>query len=172
LEGVEFKVFLGAQNSDPVASCAAVNPVIALATYVTEEDGIWKISGLRYSDWENGELIPDPDQGPSYWLVETRAPAGYELSAEPFEFYVTALTSGVSVSGTATDPDPTGVTDVPANAGFTLPYLGGSAIWWSVAGFVLAAVLALLLIRRRSAGQSPPANEPTDAPPAQPPHRE
>jgi uncharacterized surface anchored protein len=43
-------------------------------------DGTLTLSGLRYSDWANGAAVaPGSADYRTYYLVETTAPAGYEL---------------------------------------------------------------------------------------------
>jgi fimbrial isopeptide formation D2 family protein len=132
----------------------------AKSSFTVGENGRVVIPGLRYSNWENGSEIPglpgenailgdeddvpDPDTWKQYWLVETVAPDGYELRAEPMLFYVTAESS---VSDAYL-----GVNDIPKNAGFPLPFTGGpgvTAIYFG--GLVLAVLMVALIVRRKQA---------------------
>lgn len=68
------------------------NGVAPIATQQSDENGVVTFSGLAYGSFsrtedekaqggvENGET--------TYWLVETQAPAGYALHAEPIEIKV------------------------------------------------------------------------------------
>jgi len=128
LAGAEFQVY--ASEAD---ARAQRNPIVVdgVDTWTTGADGRAVISGLRYSNYADGkELQPgDPDYR-SYWLVETKAPDGFELLAEP-----------VRVDVTSADPAIVSVTieNVPHNAGFDLPLTGG-------AGTTLITILGLLLL--------------------------
>jgi fimbrial isopeptide formation D2 family protein len=125
-----------------------------VSSWTTGATGEVKIEGLRYSDWKNGEAVVDPMDYQHYWLVETKAPPGFELAADPIRFDVTAASSALSVGSTPLDdPGLTGVDNLPHNAGFRLPFVGGpGAKWWTICGAVLllvAALLAFLSARRR-----------------------
>jgi hypothetical protein len=55
----------------------------------TGSDGMLAITGLRYSAWVSGsEVSPGSPGYQHYWLVETDAPSGYGLLAEPLGFVV------------------------------------------------------------------------------------
>jgi hypothetical protein len=107
----------------------------------------------------------------TYWLVETKAPAGYELLAQPVKFTVTGTGSGTDASavldaaagsrsviaGAASDQptiDTVGSLSTSSTAfiavrdvaAFILPDTGGSGmapVWWAAGGlYVLALALA------------------------------
>lgn len=107
------------------------------------------ITGLRYSAFDNGAPVSDPgasgtDNGYNYyWLVETKAPSGYELQAEPIGFTVDQGTTGAGVD--------TKVTDVTQNAGFQLPFTGGtgSTMVYLVGAVIVCAAAAVAVGRRR-----------------------
>ncbi|MBM7518721.1 SpaH/EbpB family LPXTG-anchored major pilin [Nocardioides nitrophenolicus] len=128
LAGAEFQVY--ASEAD---ARAQRDPIVidGVDTWTTGADGRAVISGLRYSSYADGRAleIGDPDYR-SYWLVETKAPDGFELLAEP-----------VQVDVTSADPATVSITieNVPHNAGFDLPLTGG-------AGTTLITVLGLLLL--------------------------
>jgi fimbrial isopeptide formation D2 family protein len=97
------------------------------------------ITGLRYSDFANGQPITNPSDWQHYWLVETQAPSGYELLAQPLQFDITAANDALIVA-----TNPVGVADAPHNAGFTIPFTGGpGTIAWA-AGASGLAILALI----------------------------
>ena len=69
-----------------------------------------------------------------YCLVETKAPEGYSLQADPIPFRVLADDAEGKV------PTEVTVTDVPKNAGFRLPLTGANGvIFLTVAGALLVA---------------------------------
>lgn len=86
-----------------------------------------------------------------FWLVETRAPAGFGLLASPIKFAlsasgVTLAEPGTSVSVDAEDPFRIQVWDVTAAA---LPRAGGEG-WWPFLGFGLALLGAAAVVSIKS----------------------
>nr|WP_195969104.1 SpaH/EbpB family LPXTG-anchored major pilin [Cellulomonas hominis] len=132
LAGAVFQVYTS--ESDALSG---TNPVTinGVSSWTSGADGKVSISGLRYSNWENGAELPAADWQ-HYWLVETTAPAGYELLAAPVQFDVT--------SNDATVIDLT-VENVEADAGFTLPLTGGSGIALLMIGGTALIVGAIMI---------------------------
>lgn len=127
LAGAVFSVY--ATQADAVAG---TNPITVggASSWTTDATGNLVISGLRYSNYANGAAVAPGQPGyQSYWLVETKAPAGYTLLAQPVETTVTS-----------NDPSTVTVTidNVRQNAGFQLPLTGGAGTWALTAGGVLA----------------------------------
>lgn len=106
-----------------------------------------------------GEILPNTPTGSAtflsdyvlvnhdYWLVETKAPAGFQLLAEPIKFHVTTteLTLDPSTASSLITADAETftitVTDVP---GADLPEVGGNGIVWYLAiGLLLIAAAGL-----------------------------
>lgn len=147
LAGAEFQVFTSAADAR-----AQTNQVTLRGetTFSVDDEGQLTLSGLRYSDWANGATVAEGEEGyRSYWLVETKAPAGYELLAAPIKFEVTAETTDAGID--------LNVENVPSNAGFELPMTGGNgtALLYG-AGLLLVggAVLMAVRSRRQAAAQS------------------
>ncbi|SDM68993.1 SpaH/EbpB family LPXTG-anchored major pilin [Actinomyces ruminicola] len=116
------------------------------AKFTTDSDGKVTIDALRTNDWANNAAVVNPGW---YCLVETKAPAGYEIQSDPIAFQV--LRANVT-----DNPYTIGftVTDVPSNAGFRLPLTGANGvIFLTIAGILLVtgAVLLAARNRRRSA---------------------
>ena len=146
LAGAVFSVY--PTQADAQAGTNAIS-VGGANSWTTDASGNLVISGLRYSNWANGATVNPGDAGyQSYWLVETKAPAGYMLLAQPVET-------------TVTSNDPTAVTvtidNVPQNAGFELPLTGGVGTWALTAGGVLVLAGAGLFMvtgrRKRNEAQ-------------------
>lgn len=94
-------------------------------------------AALRYSDFADGVAVTDVDPGyRSYWIVELEAPAGYELLAQPIEV---VLNEAVEIVG---------ITNVPQNAGFQLPFTGGAgtAIFYLAGGGLIALTVILFVV--------------------------
>ncbi|MHC6222665.1 SpaH/EbpB family LPXTG-anchored major pilin [Arthrobacter sp. MMS24-S77] len=126
LAGATFSVY--PTQADALAGTNAIT-IAGVSSWTTDASGNLVISGLRYSNWANGAAVSPGQPGyQSYWLVETKAPAGYELLAQPVET-------------TVTSSDPTVVTvtinNVLHNAGFQLPLTGGVGTWALTAGGIL-----------------------------------
>ncbi|MFL6061825.1 MAG: SpaH/EbpB family LPXTG-anchored major pilin [Marmoricola sp.] len=141
LTGAAFKVYTS--QADAEAGTNAVDLGTPNQEFVVGANGQVTISGLRYSDWANGAAVASGDPNyRTYYLVETKAPAGYELQADAIPFTVTAASTTVGVDVT--------VKDVPANAGFQLPFTGGHGLRnYYIAGAFLIALALLLTVRRR-----------------------
>ncbi|MFF2299917.1 SpaH/EbpB family LPXTG-anchored major pilin [Arthrobacter sp. NPDC058127] len=127
LAGAVFSVY--PSQADALAGTNAIS-VGGASSWTTDATGNLVISGLRYSGWANGAAVGTGQPGyQSYWLVETKAPAGYALLAEPVE---TAVTGNDPSTVTVT------VENVMANAaGFRLPLTGGVGTWALTAGGIL-----------------------------------
>lgn len=119
-------------------------------TFVSTADGTVVIPGLRYSNWANGVLIDDNhDDFQPYWIVETKAPEGFELLAQPIKV---KLNEKVVVLDGAAAGDFTNLVNVKKNAGFELPLTGGAGTWMLTAGGLLLIVGGgVLAIRRKKA---------------------
>lgn len=80
LKGAEFQVFRKDNLNEPVE-------VNGQTTFKTNEDGIVEIDGLHVTDYVDDAAAAKPgDTVPGYVLVETKAPAGYELIPSPIDF--------------------------------------------------------------------------------------
>ena len=159
LAGAEFKVFASeaharAYAADPVANVAL--PLEAyqngtgdpVSTFVTGADGKVAITGLRASNWQDGERLTSVAEYQRYWVLETKAPAGYELATAPF--------GPVDVLYDAAAPTvlPHGDLTVPNVEKPELPLTGGQ-IATGVFGLLGALVLTggvLLVVRARRQG--------------------
>lgn len=140
LAGAAFSVYTNEADAK-----AGTNPVDlnGQSVFTVAADGTLTISGLRYSDWANGAAVaPGTPDYRTYYLVETTAPAGYELLAEPVSFLINSTTTGVGID--------LQVKNIPSNSGFELPLTGGvgTGILYA-AGALLVAGAALMLVRNR-----------------------
>ncbi len=140
LSGAVFSVY--PSRADALAGRNAIS-VGGASSWTTDASGNLVISGLRYSNRANGKAVSPGQPGyQSYWLVETKAPSGYALLAEPVET-------------TVISDDPSAVTvtigNAKQNAGFQLP-LTGTGTWGLTAGGILVLAGAALFMgtgRRR-----------------------
>ena len=155
--GAQFQVYEctktagGATLRDGDPSTQAVDPLTigGEKTFTTAGQGMVEINYLRANDYVDGmkkDTLTDEDH---YCLVETKAPEGYTLQADPIPFRVLAD------NATAKAPTAVTVTDVPKNAGFRLPLTGANGvIFLTVAGALLlagGAVVAYANTRRHAA---------------------
>ncbi|MFT4259717.1 SpaH/EbpB family LPXTG-anchored major pilin [Microbacterium sp.] len=146
LAGAQFSVFLTEADAR-----AGTNPVEVdgETVFTSDATGVVSITGLRYSGFVNGASVTEPAAGDAangfqrYWIAEVVAPDGYELLAAPQSFLVDSQDGG-----TGTD-----ITNVVKNAGFVLPFTGGTgSIVLVVIGslLVVGGVIALIVRARRA----------------------
>lgn len=161
LAGAEFMVFASeadalAYAADPVANVALPlraqqNGTGALVDrFVTGAGGTVSVTGLRASNWQDGALLTDPADYQGYWLLETKAPSGYELATAPF--------GAINVLYNSAAPAvlPFGDVTVPNVLKPELPLTGGqiaSGVFGLLGALVLSGgVLLVIRARRQSAG--------------------
>lgn len=141
LQNAEFMLY--ASEADALAGVGEISLTTNSngdgSVWVTDVNGQLTITGLRRTDFVGGEVVPDTHPGyQPYWLVETKAPAGYSLLAAPLRIELTGLTAVVEVA------------DVREGGGFDLPFTGGSGVWlFPIGGALLIGGSALLLVSRR-----------------------
>ena len=140
--GAQFQVYEctktagGATLRDGDPSTQAVDPLTigGEKTFTTAGQGMVEINYLRANDYVDGvkkDTLTDEDH---YCLVETKAPEGYTLQADPIPFRVLAADAEAKAPTNLT------VTDIPKNAGFRLPLTGANGvIFLTVAGALLVA---------------------------------
>ncbi|WP_247044009.1 SpaH/EbpB family LPXTG-anchored major pilin [Arthrobacter rhizosphaerae] len=142
LAGASFSVYATEADAQ-----AGTNPIVlnSQSVFTVAADGTLTISGLRYSDWANGAAVaPGSPDFRTYYLVETTAPAGFELLAAPVSFLIDAATTTAGVD--------LQVKNVPSNSGFELPLTGGvGTTLFYAGGALLLAGAALLFVRSRRA---------------------
>ncbi|MBU5421267.1 SpaH/EbpB family LPXTG-anchored major pilin [Cellulomonas hominis] len=133
LPGAEFAVYLS--RADAVSGTGAIR------SGTTGADGSLTFTGLRYSGWADGASVAPGEAGyQSYWIVETKAPDGFELLAAPIEVVVDSGDQLVDYT----------IENVATNAGFTLPLTGGTGtVVITAAGLLLLTGAALLAFRAR-----------------------
>lgn len=144
LEGAEFKLKNSAGKWATVDNSKItgwVDSEEAGATLTSDANGQIKIEGL--------------DAG-TYYLVETKAPAGYNLLANPVELVITAEHEESENESTATttfklNGKDTNLITVENNAGATLPETGaqGTKMIYLVGGILVAAAAILLITKHR-----------------------
>ncbi|GAA3893893.1 SpaH/EbpB family LPXTG-anchored major pilin [Leifsonia kafniensis] len=143
LTGAEFSVYTSLANAKAGTNAVSLGGKTVFP--VTAANGELTISGLRYSDWADGKTLATNDPAyRTYYLVETKAPVGYELLAEPISFLVTAATTAVGVD--------LNVVNVPSNSGFELPFTGGpGTLALYIGGGLLLAGAVVFFVRSRRA---------------------
>jgi fimbrial isopeptide formation D2 family protein len=146
LAGAEFKLFATAADA-----AAGTNPITidGKSTWTTGSDGNVTITGLRQSDFaDNEQLTSTTDPKYQYfWLVETKAPTGRELLAEPIK--TTAM--GLGAKATSLDID-----NAKHNDGFTLPFTGSTlsaALFYGAGALLVGGVVIMAIRSRRKAAQ-------------------
>ena len=147
-QGAEFQVYNCTVDAGKATVSGSPLNVNGTSTFTTDATGKVVIDGLRNNDWADNAKV---DPATWYCLVETKAPAGYELNAEPIEFQILETNSTVDNSFTVGVT----VTDVPKNGGFQLPLTGANGvILFVVAGglAILGAAFLAIKPRLRKAG--------------------
>ena len=130
LEGAEFEVYKCTPATKPTKNFESVDAALdekltpaGTTTYKTDANGEVTIDGLRNNDWANNAAVAEADRG-WYCLVETKAPAGFELQPRPIAFQVLESNSTADNQYTLE----TTVKDVPKRGGFDLPLTGAAGV--------------------------------------------
>lgn len=138
LQGAEFQVY--ASEADAKSGNNPIS-VSGKTTFTTAANGIVAIDGLRAT--VNGTKGAAVD----YWLVETKAPAGYDIAADfskktPKKFNVVAGKVSTDINFVVADPQ---------TPPFTLPLTGGpGSVAFMTVGFGLLAIAGGVALRKRS----------------------
>lgn len=146
LPGAEFQLYYSHTKTPDLSvknnANTGIAPVIG-KTCTTDTDGTCTINGLRYSDFAEGVQLQDTDGRYNwYWLVETKAPEGYELLAEPTGSFV--ITDATQPGGAEWK-----VENVKRGGGIELPFTGGAGtIVFLICGVALLGGTALLVANR------------------------
>ena len=139
LQGAEFSIYGSKTDAENGTNPLEVN---GKRTFTTDWNGTVRISGLRYSDWTMNEQVKRGEAGwKSYWIVETKAPYGYELLAEPIEVEVDSAQQSVEFA--------TVIKNAPHNTRFELPLTGAGGTWLFTAGGLLLAGGGLAIALRK-----------------------
>lgn len=144
LEGAKFRLYLSETDAkandeskaikvSPVVAGVAGNYVVDPASTTTEFESVKSIDGKGYNLHVNGLDAKD------YWLVETKAPDGFNKLTNPIKVTITKTTDAewtVSKDGTVENDK---IIDVENSTGSLLPSTGG-------AGVIVFAGVAILLV--------------------------
>lgn len=143
LANAEFQVF--ASEEAALAGTAPIE-VGGETTFRANAQGVATVAGLRLSDFENGEELADGAER-LYWVVETKAPTGYELNPKPMSVLVVAHETAV------VDLE---FVNAPHNDGFELPLTGGTgtAVFIGAGALLILAGLGVSLLFRARARRS------------------
>lgn len=153
LSGAVFQLYSTREAAEELTESLRVAPtdnagVVQNQWSPSSADGSFSIEGLRYSGYADGETFEDGAEDPryqTYWLVETTAPDGHQLLAEPLEIIITGDADG----------DGREITNSANTGGFELPLTGGAGtLWLTIAGIALLAAVVLVARRRRAAANA------------------
>lgn len=143
LAGAEFKVYssLAAAEAAGIDNLKPIAGTSVDGVWTSKADGIVTVDGLRRSDNIDGKIVTDQALFTTYYLVETKAPAGHQLLAEPIPFQVLDGAAAIDVINVST-----------TSPGFTLPLTGGAgtALFAVVGSLLLGGVLLLVRKRRKA----------------------
>ena len=117
----------------------------------TDANGYAVFPGLSYQ-LANPDAEPAPiPEGTEYWIVETVAPAGYNMLRNPVPFTVKSGVSTLTDADSRTYTNLGGIAKIGNNTGFELPTTGGTgAIILSVVGvFLMVGAIIMLIGNRR-----------------------
>ncbi|NNM47258.1 SpaH/EbpB family LPXTG-anchored major pilin [Knoellia koreensis] len=134
LAGAVFAIYADATPGDNTCSASDVSGTpINTATIGSNNKATF--TGLQTSNFYNGGPVADQTKWLSYCLVETKAPAGYNLDAAPRYITIDYTTGSTTAPASVTQR----VANEQANFGNSLPLTGGS-------GVAAMSALGLLLV--------------------------
>lgn len=151
LTGAEFEVYADADNNNTCTDEDITPSAQLVAATPTDSGGIATIRGLQTSDYYNDATQTDQI---TYCLVETKAPQGYVLQAEPIAFTIPAGSDPATVPIRNLN-----VANEKATLADRLPATGGAGIiWFAIAGTLLTTLGFALrhLTTRRTRSVEPP----------------
>jgi len=145
LSGAEFTLYKGnAANTGPDIDSPICPTNESTCVWTSDSDGTVSITGLRYSNLMNGVTAT---QDPGYWLVETKAPAGYLIDDIGKQVYVNDETTKSGTESVPADFTDTKITTP------VLPQTGGFVSVTAFASYIIGAALlgslVLLVVRRK-----------------------
>lgn len=153
LTGAEFAVYADTDNNNTCTPEDITTSSQLVAATPTDSSGIATIRGLQTSDYYNDATQTDQI---TYCLVETKAPQGYVLLAEPIAFTIPAGIDPATVPVQRLE-----VANEKATLADRLPATGGAGIiWFAIAGALLTTLgfaLRHLTTRRGRRSVEPPS---------------
>lgn len=132
LSGAEFKIYKSEADAKNQENAIQRNGADYIA--VSGSDGIASFRGLQYGE-NGGNTTTDSKH---YWILETKAPDGYNRLNTPIEVIVTATSHNDTTTYT--------IKNVKDN--FELPFTGGTGTVIFVAGGVMLLGAAWLLLKK------------------------
>lgn len=143
LAGAKFSVHL---DNSADKDCSSYGDAIKTSE-ATGTDGLVSIKGLHLTNFVDNKEVPEADQHP-YCLVETQAPAGYQLLPKPVKF---SLTKAGAVADLTTAAEGDGsLVKITNYKNPGLPLTGAQGILLvSVLGLILVSVGVVLTVKRR-----------------------
>lgn len=122
--GATFAVYVDPTPADGCSADDVSGTALTTATIATGESSV-VFSPLRASDWADNAEVAAGDAGYiQYCVVETVAPDGYNLNAEPFAATINWATGTSTLTRTATVE----ISDEKTNLGNSLPLTGGEGV--------------------------------------------
>lgn len=119
LAGAEFTVYKDANNNEACDAAEMVDDNKIGGPVTTDASGVALFKGLQTSDFYNNATQTDLL---TYCMVETKAPTGYNLNADPITFTVMQKADGTLALTAFT------VKNEKSNLGNSLPLTGGEGI--------------------------------------------
>lgn len=144
LAGAKFSVHL---DNSADKDCSSYGDAIKTSE-ATGTDGLVSIKGLHLTNFVDNKEVPEADQHP-YCLVETQAPAGYQLLPKPVSFKLTKEGSVTDLSAAA-EAKAGNALDITNFKNPGLPLTGAQGILLvSALGLILVSVGVVLTVKRR-----------------------
>ncbi len=137
LDGAQFTLYKGTKSRDastPRCTTEDVKAENKIAGPITTVSGLATFSGLQLSNFYDGKM---QEELQTYCLLETKAPEGYNLNAEPIAFYVTQAGKYTEVNANTQQHQ---VPNQKTSITNSLPLTGGAGVGMlGVLGLVLGA---------------------------------
>lgn len=150
LDGAEFELYDQETNGSKINLVEIKKGLYRVATPEEVEESGFSSAVIKTVNGKATVKGLDSDSKTSYWLAETKAPAGYNKLSERVEVKIENSNLTTTMTGDTWQKDDGGV-HITNKTGAELPSTGGmgTAIFYIIGSVLVLAAVVLLIVRKR-----------------------